>query len=273
MYGIVVFIVCCHFISLYYLPREGPLLLLQAVQKALSRLILSFCKDNHFFWEFILFLLFFSLFLLPRLSHSLPRLLHSVPWLLHSVPWLLHSLPRLSHSVPRLSHSLPWFCCHIPLSNVCPTHPTCRGRSFKKMPGVLKLLPLQGALLIALYPGRCPGLWASAPSGRAACVFCPANCFIPRVLPWAESFCPLQGVLLASFAKKKRSHFGLFCHKGFTVLRHLWRFGEYLWREGSRPESPLFIGLSEQMWRVNPRFLLYTHTRKKINKERKQQYG
>ena len=57
--GFVVFIVCCHFISLYYLPREGPLLLLQAVQKALSRLIFSFCKDNHFFWESILFLLFF----------------------------------------------------------------------------------------------------------------------------------------------------------------------------------------------------------------------
>ena len=183
MYGIVVFIVCCHFISLYYLPREGQSLLLQAVQKALPRLILSFCKDNHFFWESILLLLFFFSFSLPRLSHSLP-------WLLHSVPWLLHSLPRLSHSVPRLSHSLPWFCCHIPLSNVCPTHPTCRGRSFKKMPGVLKLLPLQGALLIALYPGRCPGLWASAPSGRAACVFCPANCLIPRALPWAVSFCP-----------------------------------------------------------------------------------
>ena len=124
----------------------------------------------------------------------------------------------------------------------------CKGKSFKKLPRVLKLLPLQGALLIALYPGCCPGLRASAPSGRAvcvfcpancfiprglpwavsfcpfrraACVFCPANCFIPRVLPWAESFCPLQGVLLAFFAKKKRSHFGLFCHKGFTVLRHL----------------------------------------------------
>ena len=62
MYGIVVFIVCCHFISLYYLPREGPLLLLQAVQKALSRLFLSFCKDNHFFRESILFLLFFLFF-------------------------------------------------------------------------------------------------------------------------------------------------------------------------------------------------------------------
>ncbi len=172
--GFVVFIVCCHFISLYYLPREGPLLLLQAVQKALSRLILSFCKDNHFFWESILFSAVFSLF----------------------------SLPCLSHSLPRLSHSLPWFCCHIPLSNVCPTHPTCRGRSFKKMPGVLKLLPLQGALLIALYPGRCPGLWASAPSGRAACVFCPANCFIPRVLPWAVSFCPFRACCLRLLQEK-----------------------------------------------------------------------
>ena len=60
--GFVVFIVCCHFISLYYLPREGPLLLLQAVQKALPRLILSFCKDNHFFRESVLFLLFFLFF-------------------------------------------------------------------------------------------------------------------------------------------------------------------------------------------------------------------
>ena len=181
--GIVVFIVCCHFISLYYLPREGQSLLLQAVQKALSRLILSFCKDNHFFWESILFSAVFSLFSLPRLSYSVPRLSHSLPR-------LSHSLPCLSHSVPRLSHSLPWFCCHIPLSNVCPTHPTCKGKSFKKLPRVLKLLPLQGALLIALYPWRCHGLRASAPSGRAACVFCPANCFIPRVLPWAKSFCP-----------------------------------------------------------------------------------
>ena len=112
--GFVVFIVCCHFISLYYLPREGPLLLLQAVQKALSRLFLSFCKDNHFFWESILFLLFFSLFSLPCLSHSLPCLSHSLSWLSHSLPrlshslpWLLHSLPWLSHSLPRLSYSLP----------------------------------------------------------------------------------------------------------------------------------------------------------------------
>ena len=65
--GFVVFIVCCHFISLYYLPREGPLLLLQAVQKALSRLIFSFCKDNHFFWESILFLLFFFSFFAPMI--------------------------------------------------------------------------------------------------------------------------------------------------------------------------------------------------------------
>ena len=219
-------------LSVYIIfPKKVRYFYFKRCRKLCQGLFFHFAKIIIFFWESILFLLFFSLF--------------SLPWLSHSVPRLSHSLPRLSHSVPRLSHSLPWFCCHIPLSNVCPTHPTCRGRSFKKLPGVLKLLPLRGALLIALYPGRCPGLWASAPSGRAACVFC----------------------------KKKRSHFGLFCHKGFTVLRHLWRFREYLWREGSRPESPLFIGLSAQMWRVNPRFLLCTHTRKKINKERKQQYG
>ena len=29
-----------------------------------------------------------------------------------------------------------------------------------------RLLPLQGAWLLAVYPGRCPGLGASAPSGR-----------------------------------------------------------------------------------------------------------
>ena len=63
MYGIVVFIVCCHFISLYYLPKEGPLLLLQAVQKALPRLILSSCKDNHFFLRIYPFsAVFFSFF-------------------------------------------------------------------------------------------------------------------------------------------------------------------------------------------------------------------
>ena len=33
---------------------------------------------------------------------------------------------------------------------------------------VVKLLPLQGAWLLAVYPGRCPGLGASALSGRAA---------------------------------------------------------------------------------------------------------
>ena len=53
----------------------------------------------------------------------------------------------------------------------------CKGKSFKKLPRVLKLLPLQGALLIALYPGCCPWLWASAPSGRAACVFCKEKAF------------------------------------------------------------------------------------------------
>ena len=51
----------------------------------------------------------------------------------------------------------------------------CEGKSFTYRRGfsifircILKLLPLQGALLIALYPGLCPGLGASALSGRAA---------------------------------------------------------------------------------------------------------
>ena len=38
-----------------------------------------------------------------------------------------------------------------------------KGQKLKKMPGVVRLLPLQGALLAA---------------------------FIPRALPWAKSFCP-----------------------------------------------------------------------------------
>ena len=35
----------------------------------------------------------------------------------------------------------------------------------------VKLLPLQGARLTHQNPGRCPGLGASAPSGRAAMGF------------------------------------------------------------------------------------------------------
>ena len=58
---------------------------------------------------------------------------------------------------------------------LCESSTPCKGKSFTYRRGfsffircILKLLPLQGALLIALYPGRCPGLGASAPSGRAA---------------------------------------------------------------------------------------------------------
>lgn len=41
----------------------------------------------------------------------------------------------------------------------------CKGKSFK----YVKLLPLQGDLVVNIYdPGRCPGLRASALSGRAA---------------------------------------------------------------------------------------------------------
>ena len=61
---------------------------------------------------------------------------------------------------------------------LCESSTPCKGKSFTYRRGfsffircILKLLPLQGALLIALYPGRCPGLGASAPSGRAAVGF------------------------------------------------------------------------------------------------------
>ena len=44
-----------------------------------------------------------------------------------------------------------------------------KGQKLCKLSGVLKLLPLQGALFAThKNPGRCPGLGASAPSGRAA---------------------------------------------------------------------------------------------------------
>ena len=79
MYGIVVFIVCCHFISLYYLPKEGPLLLLQAVQKALPRLILSFCKDNHFFLRIYPFSAVFSLFFAPMIVAFAPTFVAFAP--------------------------------------------------------------------------------------------------------------------------------------------------------------------------------------------------
>ena len=69
----------------------------------------------------------------------------------------------------------------------------CKGKSFTYRRGfsifircILKLLPLQGALLIALYPGRCPGLWASALSGRAA-----VGC-----LAFRACFCELLGLRL-----------------------------------------------------------------------------
>ena len=92
--GFVVFIVCCHFISLYYLPREGPLLLLQAVQKALSRLFLSFCKDNHFFRESILFLLFFLFFFAPTFVTFGPAFVAFAPMILLSYS----SFECLSHT-------------------------------------------------------------------------------------------------------------------------------------------------------------------------------
>ena len=45
----------------------------------------------------------------------------------------------------------------------------CKGKSFVYCPGILKLLPLQGVLLITI---------------------------IPRAMPWARSFCPFRACCL-----------------------------------------------------------------------------
>ena len=62
-----------------------------------------------------------------------------------------------------------------PVRLILPSRPSCtiditqhalKGLKLCKLSGVLKLLPLQGALFAThKNPGRCPGLWASAPSG------------------------------------------------------------------------------------------------------------
>ena len=75
--------------------------------------------------------------------------------------------------------------------------------SIKFIRCILKLLPLQGASLIALYPGRCLGLRASAPSGRAAYMgFCPFRaCCLYGLLPLQGiaaymGFCPFRALQL-----------------------------------------------------------------------------
>ena len=98
----------------------------------------------------------------------------------------------------------------------------CKGKSFKKLPGVLKLLPLQGALLIALYPGRCPGLRASAPSGRAACVPCPGS--IWDMKKFYERFYHsdikvLRSVALSYHVKLLRQRVAVFLHNRHLLLR------------------------------------------------------
>ena len=63
----------------------------------------------------------------------------------------------------------------------------CKGKSFTNCPWSFKAFALTGRqVCIRNNPGRCPGLRASAPSGRAAYMdFWPF-----RALPWAKSFCP-----------------------------------------------------------------------------------
>ena len=53
------------------------------------------------------------------------------------------------------------------LGNSCCSSAPCKGKSFKNIAAVWKLLPLQGVITISILS-------------------------IPRVLPWARSFCPFR---------------------------------------------------------------------------------
>ena len=101
----------------------------------------------------------------------------------------------------------------------------CKGKSFKTPRQYIKLLPLQGALPIAIIPRALPWaksfcpfraccllgvllVWASALAERAACMsFCPfrACCLLGVLLVWASalaeraacmSFCPFRACCL-----------------------------------------------------------------------------
>ena len=169
MYGIVVFFVCCHFISLYYLPREGPLLLLQAVQKALSRLFLLFCKDNHFFSENLsFFCCFFSFFRshVCRIRSHVCRIRS-------------HGCRIRSHVCRIRSHV-----CHI-RSRVCRIRSHDSVVIFLFRMFVPHTLPVGAEALKNAWSFK-----AFALTGRVA------NCLIPRALPWAVSFCPFRACCL-----------------------------------------------------------------------------
>ena len=59
------------------------------------------------------------------------------------------------------------------LGNSCCSSAPCKGKSFKNIAAVWKLLPLQGVITISiLSPGCCPGLGASALSGRMGNSYC-----------------------------------------------------------------------------------------------------
>ena len=74
----------------------------------------------------------------------------------------------------------------IMFANLAP----CKGKSFKTHTEIYKAFALTGRIADCYYnPGRCPGLRASAPSGRAACVH----------LLWDSSFLLSSPRLLVSF--------------------------------------------------------------------------
>ena len=87
------------------------------------------------------------------------------------------SLPRFSVSLPQTSDALResysaavpmgWqtFIYTAQVSQVLP-HTPCKGKSFKLPGNLLGCCRYRAHCWLPLYPGRCPGLRASAPSGR-----------------------------------------------------------------------------------------------------------
>ena len=89
------------------------------------------------------------------------------------------------------------------------------------MPIVLKLLPLQGALFAThKNPGRCPGLRASAPSGRAAYMG-----FLPSGRAAYMSFLPSERAAYIGFLPSGRAAYigflplGRVAYIGFLAFR------------------------------------------------------
>ena len=83
----------------------------------------------------------------------------------------------------------------------------CKGKSFTNCPWSFKAFALTGRQVCEhANPGRCPGLGASAPSGRAACgaalgyELLPLQGVLLAALPLGYELLPLQACRLRPFA-------------------------------------------------------------------------